>query len=81
MQSQSPIVTATVDANFDGTVFRPLEPVALPPNTPVRLTVEVLPAEPESPASFLKTAMAQKLNGPPDWASNLDDYLYGEKRP
>ena len=70
-------MTTTIEATFDGSVFRPTEPVSLAPNTPVRLTVEPLPAK---PASFLDTARSLGLAGPPDWASNLDKYLYGEER-
>ena len=36
----------TIEALFDGTVFHPTEPVALAPNTRVRMTIEtMLPAE------------------------------------
>ncbi len=67
----------TIEAVFDGTVFRPTESVALAPNTRVRVTIEsVLPAESEAP-SFLRTARALHLDGPPDWSANIDEYLYG----
>ncbi len=69
----------TILATFDGKVFRPAHPVALEPNTAVRLTVEPIASPPEEPMSFLRTAMAQRLEGPPDWATNLDKYLYGEE--
>jgi hypothetical protein len=68
-------MATTIEATFDGRVFRPTEPVSLPPNTTVRLTVEPLPVR---PTSFLRTARSLRLEGPPDWASNLDTYLYGE---
>ena len=32
------------------------------------------------PYAFLETAMRLKLQGPPDWSENLDDYLYGDKK-
>jgi hypothetical protein len=70
-------MSTTVEATFDGDVFHPTGPVALLPNTPVRLTIETLPAAPPQPASFLQTARSLHLQGPPDWASNLDAYLYG----
>jgi hypothetical protein len=70
-------VSTTIDATFDGSVFRPSKPVELPPNTPVRLTVEAVQTKPDTPASFLRTTRALKLKGPPDWATNLDHYLYG----
>lgn len=66
-----------VDATFDGAVFRPSEPVALPPNTHVRLTVEPVVGGPPAGASFLDTAESLHLKGPPDWSANLDNYLYG----
>jgi predicted DNA-binding antitoxin AbrB/MazE fold protein len=69
----------TIEAVFDGTVFRPMESVALAPNTHVRVTIEmVLPAEDAAP-SFLRTARALHLDGPPDWSANIDEYLYGGK--
>jgi len=64
-------IPATIEATFDGHVFRPASPVSLPPNTTVRLTVEPLPNQ---PSSFLRLAESLNLEGPPDWASNLDAY-------
>ena len=65
------------DAVFDGAVFRPMEAVALAPNTRIRVTIEtVLPAEDAAP-SFLRTASALRIDGPPDWSANIDEYLYG----
>lgn len=36
---------------------------------------------PESAAafSFIDTALALNLDGPPDWSENLEEYLYGDK--
>ena len=39
-------MVTTIEATFDGSVFRPAEPIQLEPNTRVRLTVE-----PEMPAT------------------------------
>ena len=72
-------MSTTIEATFDGKVFRPTEPVPLSPNTPVRLTVETLPATTTPPTSFVQTARALNLQGPPDWASNLDEYLHGKE--
>ncbi len=67
----------TIEAVFDGTVFRPAEPLELEPDTRVWITIEV--AEPvEERGSFLQTARSLGVEGPPDWATNLDVYLYGE---
>jgi hypothetical protein len=71
----------TVEALFDGTVFHPTEPIALAPNTRVRMTIEtVAPAE-STAASFLRTARALNLDGPSDWSANIEEYLYGGDRP
>lgn len=67
-------MSTTIEATFDGQVFRPARPISLPPNTAVRLTVELLPDE---PISFLRTARSLSLEGPPDWAGNLDRYVDG----
>lgn len=32
---------------------------------------------PAEPKSFLKVARSLRLQGPADWSSRLDDYLYG----
>jgi len=72
-------MTTTIEATFDGSVFRPTKPISLEPNTPVLLTVETIPVKPSAPNSFLRTARGLNLQGPPDWAGNLDKYLYGEE--
>jgi len=71
-------MTQTIKATFDGTVFRPSEPIVMEPNTVVRLTVETLPTH-AAPVSFLDVASSQNIEGPPDWATNIDKYLYGEE--
>ena len=67
-----------IEAVFDGTVLRPEGPLTLDANTRVRVTVETLPVEGSAQRSFLRTARSLRLEGPPDWAANLDHYLYGE---
>jgi len=77
MEKRRQAMGKMIEALFDGTVFHPTEPIALAPNTRVRLTIEtVLPAEGKAP-SFLRTARALNLEGPPDWSANIDEYLYG----
>jgi len=73
-------MSVTIQATFDGQVFRPKTPVSLEPNTEVRLTVEPVSAGTQKPASFLQTARSLNLEGPTDWAANLDQYLYGEDK-
>jgi predicted DNA-binding antitoxin AbrB/MazE fold protein len=65
-----------LDAIFDGTVLRPEEPIELRPNTRVRITIESVEPTEIQPLSFLQTARALNLQGPPDWSEKLEDYLY-----
>jgi hypothetical protein len=68
-----------LNATFDGEVFRPEEPVSLSPNTQVRITVELAtPNSGRKKKSFLDTARSLKLQGPPDWSSRFEEYLYGD---
>jgi hypothetical protein len=71
-------MTKSIEAVFDGVTLRPDEPLELPPNTRVRLTIESLPAPGEA-GSFLRTARNLGLTGPADWSANLETYLYGDK--
>jgi hypothetical protein len=72
-------VSQTIEATYDGAVLRPDAALPLKPNTRVRVTVEEIPAAAPGPTSFLQTALALRLSGPPDWSANLDDYLYGHR--
>jgi hypothetical protein len=67
----------TVEAVFDGKVFRPTEQIEIAPNTRVRITIETMPPAEDETTSFLQTARSLNLDGPSDWSANLDDYLYG----
>ncbi len=71
-------MTKTVGAIFDGVTLRPDEPLDLPANTRVRVTIET-PTTPGTAGSFLDTALSLGLSGPRDWSTNLEDYLYGHK--
>lgn len=72
-------MSQTLEAIFDGDVFRPSSPVELEPNTRVRITVETDSAAEQTPQSFLNVARSLKLQGPSDWSSRLDEYLYEGK--
>lgn len=63
---------------YDGKVFHPEEPVALTPATRVRVTIEEVEATAPQPQSFLKTARALRLEGPPDWSTRVKEDLYPE---
>ena len=70
-------MSQTLEAIFDGQVFRPIQTVELQPDTQVELVVTVKVIPEEKPKSFLRTARSLKLQGPKDWSSRIDDYLYG----
>jgi hypothetical protein len=67
-----------ITAVFDGKAFYPTEAIALPINTRVRLTIEVLPPDAQETVSFLATARSLQLTSPPDLSANIDKYLYGQ---
>lgn len=66
----------SVEAIYDGEVFRPAGAVELAANTRVRLIVETFLAEDSVAQSFLELAADLELDGPEDWSLRLEDYLY-----
>lgn len=72
-------MTKTLEATFDGEVFRPDEPLDLAPDTRVRITIETSDKTEMQPASFLKTARTLKLEGPSDWSERFEEYLYSRE--
>jgi hypothetical protein len=66
----------TIEAIFDGKVLRPETLLALEPNTRVRITIEEVEPRSEEATSFLDVAQSLNLEGPPDWAENIESYLY-----
>ena len=72
-------MSQTLEAVFDGEVIHPDEPIALEPNTRVRIVIETVTEAAAKPVSFLRAARSLKLDGPADWSTNLDSYLYGEE--
>lgn len=68
----------TIRAVFVDHVFRPQEPVDLPDNTAVELTVEPsAPVATGEPYSFIDAFRRIEYDGPPDLAERVDEYLYG----
>lgn len=65
----------TIDAVYDGKVFRPADPLVLEPNIRVRLTIETVPPAAEGAGSFLHVARSLNLDGSADWAANLETCL------
>jgi len=71
-------MTETLEAVFDGTVFRPEREVHLAPNTRVQITIEAAPEPlPDEPVSFLRVAKSLRLQCSKDFSSRIDEYLYG----
>ena len=68
-----------LDAWFDGAVLHPVEPLALKPNSRVLMTIETKSFNQDTEYTFLDTASSLNLDGPPDWSTNLDAYLFGEE--
>jgi hypothetical protein len=79
----------TFDALYDGEALRPEGPVALPQNVRLRVTVVESPAqgqereaadrEPDEPLGLFERIIREHglVEGPEDWSSELDHYLYG----
>lgn len=67
----------TIYLIFDGRVFQPEEPIDLEPDTRVRATIEQAESVAGERGVFLETARSLSLDGPPDWSSRLEEYLYG----
>ena len=76
---------STIRVHFDGKVFVPDEPVNVPEGTSAQVIV-VPPVEAGQPASGPKPlaelaaildAMPDASKLPPDYAAELDHYLYG----
>jgi predicted DNA-binding antitoxin AbrB/MazE fold protein len=70
----------TIEAVFDGQVIKPEGPLMIEPNTRMRVTIETVELITDKATSFLHTARSLHLDGPPDWAKNLDAYLYKSDR-
>lgn len=66
----------TITATFDGKAFLFDKPINLQPNTRVILHIETVEDKPKQKRSFLRTARSLNLDGPPDWSSRLEYYLY-----
>ena len=73
-------------AHFDGRNLLPDEPVDLPTDKPLRVTVEEAAgrgdAAPLDLAKFFGAIEAERglIEGPADWAAEHDHYLYGAAR-
>ena len=72
--------TKTINAHFDGKVLVPDEPVQLPVNEPLRVSVQTASETEEPPLMRLVRALDKlphRPDGPTDGAAQHDHYLYG----
>lgn len=72
-------------AHYDGTKICPDEPVSLPENVPLRVTVdEITTPAPGANGSLdlfdRLEAEVGLIDGPADWAAEHDHYLYGAQK-
>ena len=72
------------NGHFDGEHICPDEPVSLPKDAPLRVTVEEVlvssdSAASDNPAKLLDELVTEcgLIDGPDDWAAEHDHYLYG----
>jgi hypothetical protein len=69
-------------AHFDGKNICPDEPVTLPKNVPLRITVDATATSTTYPDGSLDLferleSETGLIDGPTDWAAEHDHYLYG----
>ena len=68
----------TIEAVFDGEVFRPEGKVDLEPNRPYVLTVTEKKEKPAaSDVWSILGSLTGSVDAPEDWAQEHDHYLYG----
>lgn len=69
-------MTMQIEAVYDGEVLRPAQPLNLPSNAKVSITIETSNCASAEPYCFLNAAQSLNLQGPVDWSANLREYLY-----
>ena len=75
-------MTETVEAIFDGHVFRPIGTPSLTANKRYTLIIKHKDDEPETRNAFdVLSDLTGTVEGPEDWAVHHDQYLYGENHP
>lgn len=76
-------MTHLIAATYDGSsLLRLDEPLPLEPNARVMVSVQSTDPGPyeggrTENVSFFDIALGMDLEGPPDWSSRIDHYLYG----
>ena len=75
-------MTKTITARYDGRAIHPDEPLPLPRDSRITITVhadeqEVDEDQDVGVSTFLDVALSLNAEGPSDWSSRIDHYLYG----
>jgi len=70
----------TIDAEYNGTAFIPIDSVSLKKNRKYRLIVEETTDEKNQTAWDILQNHIGSIDGPEDWSENLDHYLYGSPK-
>ncbi len=70
------MILEAISATFDGKVLLLDKPLQLQPNTRAIIRIETVGDKPKRKRFFLRTARSLNLDGPSDWSSRLDYYLY-----
>jgi len=73
------MVTQTFEAVYDGKVLRPKKRLDLEPNTSVQVTIRAVKAKSKKKKSALEVIESLKVDAPPDWSENIEEYLQAEK--
>lgn len=69
------------NGHFDGRVITPDEPVEIPVNTPLRVSIEAAPIEESTAVDWtrlLELASECAVQGPADLATRHDHYAHGK---
>ena len=70
----------TIDAEYNGTAFIPIDSVSLKKNHKYRLIIEETTDEKNPTAWDVLQNHIGSIDGPEDWSENLDHYLYGSPK-
>lgn len=75
-------MTKTITATYDGRAIHPDEPLPLPRDTRVTITVHAEEPTEEGDddvgaTTFFAVARSLSIEGPTDWSARINHYLYG----
>lgn len=74
-------MTRTVRGVLEGpTVLRLEEPVELPLNVSVEVTIRQTPEEERRPSSFLELAQTLRVEGPADYSERWEEYVAADEQ-